>query len=255
MKHMVESTKTEPATRQRQTIKKTVPLAAGNGHGTADNQLFRDSREALRRDINDHGIFRVPEGSHELVSLEGGKGFWDKSFYSWQFYLRGPLLKPEHLTFIARCFWTVFKPRYLQQPFQISGVEQASMPIITAILLTAKSVGIDLHAFTVRKERKAFGLENYIEGTPNTQLPAVFIDDLTSPTHATLWHWIRIVTQARLRFYPRSFVVIYQGQRAELKDIPTSRGNLGIDAIYTIEDFDMTWQHYHGNKFKTGPNA
>ena len=138
---------------------------------------------------------------------------------------------------------------------QISGVEQASVPIITAILMTAKSVGIDLHAFTVRKERKAFGLENYIEGTPNPQLPAVFIDDLTSPNHATLWHWIRIVTQARLRFYPRSFVVIYKGNRAELKDIPTTRGNLGIDAIYTLEDFDMTWEHYHGNKFKTGPNV
>ena len=221
---------------------------------TAPEKLFVEGRQALRQAINDRGIFRCPPGSHELVSLEGGKGYWDKTFYEWQFYLRGPLLEPQHLTFIARCFWSVFKPRYLKQPFQISCVEQAGVPIVTAILMTAAAFGIKLHAFTVRKERKAFGLENYIEGQPNPELPALFIDDLTSPTHATLWHWIRIVSQARIRFYPRCFVVIYKGRRADLKDIATTAGNLGIDAIYTLEDFDMTWQAYHANNFRLGLN-
>ena len=240
-----------------------TPTATPHGDGgvlqrseqaPSPEKLFAEGRQALRQAINDRGIFRVPPGSCELVSLEGGKGFYDKLFYEWQFYLRGPLLEPQHLSFIACCFWSVFKPRYLQQPFQLSGVEQACVPILTAILMTAASFGIKPHAFTVRKERKAFGLENYIEGQPNPELPALFIDDLTSPTHATLWHWIRIVSQARIRFYPRAFVVIYKGNRADLKDIATTQGNLGIDAIYTLEDFDMNWTAYHGNKFRLGKN-
>ena len=184
--------------------------------------------------------------------MENTDNYYDDKWYQWQFYLRRPLLEPRHLTFIARCFWSVYKQRYLQQPFQISGVEQASIPILTAILMTAESVDINLHAFTVRKERKKFGFKNIVEGTPNPELPAVFIDDLTSPTHATLWHWLRVLSEARLKFFPRAFVVVYKGKRADLKEIHTTRGNLGIESIYTLDDFNMTYEEYQANKARMG---
>ena len=236
----------------------TTQAIAASPPPKADGQTIQEqflaAREALRRDINDHGIFRAPPGSQELVSLGSNKTYYEKTFYVWQFYLRACMLKAQHLTFIAHCFWQTYQARYRRQPFQISGVEQACVPIITALILTAPLYGINVHAFTVRKERKAFGLENFIEGNPNYEAPVMFIDDLTSPTHATLWHWIRIVTQARIKLYPRCFVVVYKGKRAELKDIAITTGNLGIDAIYTLDDFNMTWNEYQLHKATNGQN-
>ena len=231
-----------------------MPVSAPQEAQAAANvqAQFAESREALRRSINDYGIKRVPAGSYELMALENSGDYFDTRFSIWQFYLRRCLLEPAHLIFIARCFWSVYKQRYLQRPFQISGVEQASIPILTAILMTAPSVGINLHAFTVRKERKKFGLRNIIEGAPNPNLPAVFIDDLTSPTHATLWHWIRTLSELRLPFYPRAFVVVYKGKRADLKELATSTGNLGIEAIFTLDDFNMTHEEYEANKLRLG---
>ena len=225
------------------------PREAGDGSGNNDAQLeFARGREALRRAINDYGVVRVPPGSHELHDMRNSGDFYDDKFYIWQFYLRRPLLEPAHLLFIARCFWSVYKQRYQRQPFQISGVEQAAIPILTAILMTAPSMGVNLHAFTVRKERKKFGLRNIIEGKPIPELPCVFVDDLSSPTHATLWHWLRTISEARLKFYPRAFVVVYKGKRVDLKEIPTTMGNIGLESIYTLDDFNMTYEEYQANK-------
>ena len=243
-----------PTAIARAKLKKPLP-AAGDGSGKSpepspgDAQLqFAQGREALRRAINDYGIVRVPPGSHELHALKDSGNFYDNDFYIWQFYMRGPLLEPAHLLFVARCFWSVYKERYHRQPFQISGVEQASIPILTAILMTASSLAIPLHAFTVRKERKAFGLRNIIEGRPIPNLPCVFVDDLTSPTHATLWHWIRVISEARLKFHPRAFVVVHKIKRAQLKQIQTTMGTLDIESIFTLDDFNMTYEEYQANK-------
>ena len=232
---------------KRQT--KAPPLIAGN---TDERALFLQGREALRRAINDRGIYRVPPGSHELWSLENNDRYYDDKFYIWQFYLRAPLLEPQHLLFIARCFWSGYRERYQQRQFQIAGVEQASLPILTAILMTAASVGItNLTAFTVRKERKKFGLKNIIEGAPNPDLPVVFIDDLTSSGHATFWHFIRTIKEARIQPYLRAFVVVHKAKRAEIKDIATTMGNVRIYSIFTLEDFDMTYEEYHANRIAT----
>ena len=193
----------------------------------------------------------MPQGSQELWGL-GNKGYYDNNFNIWQFYLRDALLEPAHLIFIARCFWTVYKPRYEKRPFQIAGVEQASIPILTTLLLTAAAMGnADLHAFTIRKEAKTFGLKNIIEGKPDRDLPVVFVDDLTSPTHATLWHWIRTMRDAGLELYGRAFVVVYKGEKQNLKVIPTTMGDVGIESIYTLEDFNLTYEEYQAHKART----
>jgi len=213
---------------------------------------YTTQRETLRRYINDHGIARVPQGSQELWAL-GNNGYYDSKFNIWQFYLRDALLKSEHLMFVARCFWSVYKPRYQARPFQIAGVEQASIPILTTLILTAGGMGgIDrLAAFTIRKDAKSFGFKNIIEGQPDYNLPVVFIDDLTSETHATLWHFIRTMHAARLPLYGTAFVVVYKGKKENLKVIPTTVGNVTIETIYTLEDFNMTYEEYRAHKART----
>jgi orotate phosphoribosyltransferase len=184
--------------------------------------------------------------------MEANYDFYTDKWFIWQFYLRGPLLKQESLHFIARSFWSAFHERYMEQPFQIAGVEQAAIPILTAIVMTAPMLKINLHAFTVRKERKKFGLRNIIEGKPDPDLPVVFVDDLTSPTHATLWHWVRAINEARLSVYPHGFVVVYKGKHNDLRVLRTMHGTLGIESIYTLEDFNLTYEEYEANRQRLG---
>src|SRR5262249_21783045 len=151
------------------------------------------TRETLRAFINRHCIKRAPPGSKELPSLE------DNGFYEWQFYLRSAVLVPQFLAVIANTFWTTYRARFAQSPFQIAGVEQASLPIVTAILLFGAHQGIPVRAFTIRKERKTYGLRNIIEGIPHPTLPVVIIDDLTSERHNSMWHAIHTLSVEKLR--------------------------------------------------------
>lgn len=230
------------ATKKSASENKKASSPNGKEQVAAPQQQFLAQREALRRYINDHGIRRAPPGSRELPTVDG------KSHYGWQFYLRSSILRPQHLLFIARCFWSLYHKRYKERPFQIAGVEAASAPIIASILLTAPALGIDLNAFTIRKKRKKSGLRNMLEGEPSN-LPVVIIDDLTSPEHQTMWHALNSVLGAGLNLYGGAFVVVFKGRKdGAPRMIPTSRGRIVIESIFTLEDFSLTIEDYQKQK-------
>jgi orotate phosphoribosyltransferase len=196
-------------------------------------------REKLRSFINERCIARAPKGSKEMTSLTKGEYYW------WQFYLREAILVPEHLDFIAQQFWHTFLPLYKQRPFQLAGLEQASIPILTALLIYgAAAFELPISAFTVRKEYKAHGKGNIIEGRPNNKLPVVFVDDLTSPQHDAFWHCVREFNRAGLRLYPRAFVLVRKQYLADPPQIVTSHGTITIEGIFTLNDFALTFEDY-----------
>jgi orotate phosphoribosyltransferase len=61
--------------------------------------------------------------------------------------------------------------------FQLAGLETGSTPLLAGIPIIGRVVNIDLNAFSVRKERKQYGLLNWVEGLPNDK-PVMLIDDL-----------------------------------------------------------------------------
>src|SRR5215813_881281 len=192
------------------------------------------TRETLRAFINRHCIKRAPPGSKELPSLE------DNGFYEWQFYLRSAVLVPQFLAVIANTFWTTYRARFAQSPFQIAGVEQASLPIVTAILLFGAHQGIPVRAFTIRKERKTYGLRNIIEGQPGN-LPVVIIDDLTSEYHRSMWHALHVLGSSGLRPYPACFVLVRKQKKTDTPIIPSSLGNITIESMFTLDDFNLSY--------------
>lgn len=197
-------------------------------------------REQLRNFINERCIKRVPRTSKEMLSIVPGQHF------IWQFYLREAVLVPAHLDFIAHQFWTMYAPRYRRRPFQLTGVEQASVPIVTALLLAGAARGFPITAFTIRKDYKTHGIGNIIEGRP-TNLPVVFIDDLTSPMHNTFWHAARVINRAGLKFYPYAFVLVRKQRQSDPGHIATSIGTVMIDGLFTLDDFNLTWEDYHAH--------
>jgi len=203
-------------------------------------EVFQAQREELRKYINEYCIARVPAGSQELPHKDGG-------FYRWQFYLRAAMLKPDYLGFVGRCFWSLYKSRYDKKPFQIAGVEAGATPIIVAIVSMAPAFGVKLNAFTIRKTAKEYGLRNMLEGLPN-DAPVVLIDDITSPPvdargqpagHATSWHAVNTLLQHRLPLYGSAFAVVFKGRKDAMRALPTSRGWVRIESIYTVEDFTL----------------
>jgi len=198
--------------------------------------------EGVRNFINHRCIQRVPQGSKEIVSYEN-----PNQYYDWQFYLREICLEPAALAFVAEQFCKTNAVRFKEKPFQIACVEQAGNYLLTAILLGGATRGIPIHAFAVRKNYKDFGIGNIIEGRPDYRLPVMFIDDLTSPTHNTFWHFVRVLKRFKLSLYPWCFVLVRKQRRSEPRQLATSFGEVMIESLYCLDDFNMTLADYQRN--------
>src|SRR5579859_1554743 len=164
-------------------------------------------RETLRQLINDNCIYRVPPGSKELPWMEGN------GHYGWQFYLRKAVLDPKAIQLIAADFWRRFRSYFKANPFQVAGVEAAAVPILTAIIWHGfDRFGFEVNGFTIRKERKKYGLQNLIEGLP-TYEPVMFIDDLTSPAHNAFWHFVNAIRNAGLPLNGLGYVLVRKAEK------------------------------------------
>jgi orotate phosphoribosyltransferase len=67
---------------------------------------------------------------------------------------------------------------FISSKFQIVGMETSSIPLIVAIQQYALKYDVELNGFSIRKNRKNYGLFNLINGTPKTDEPFVMVDDL-----------------------------------------------------------------------------
>jgi orotate phosphoribosyltransferase len=206
---------------------------------------YAERLERVRELINDHCIARVPRGSKELPAL-GGRGY-----YSWQFYLRRAVLDPDCLHVVCHDFWTKFEERFRATPFQLAGVESAAVPLITALVLDARQRKHDLRAFTIRPERKTYGKRNIIEGSPS-ELPVVFIDDLTSPQHNSFWHAMHAISSVGLKPYSHGYVLVLKQAASETRAIPTSMQRVFIESLFTLSDFDLNFDNYHEKRSHRG---
>jgi len=97
--------------------------------------------------------------------------------YTWIFYLRNGLFNHQFLTSVSLMFMYKIHKQVGHFDFQLAGLETGSTALLAGIPLIAKGMGHDINAFSVRKERKTYGLLNWIEGIPNNK-PVMIVDDL-----------------------------------------------------------------------------
>lgn len=102
-----------------------------------------------------------------LISPSGGK-------LSWLIDMRVAFLDATPLDIISTLFWRIYKDF---APIQIGGMEVAAVPLVTALIMKAKALGLDSTGFIIRKERKRTGRARLIEGNLNDR-PIVIVDDL-----------------------------------------------------------------------------
>lgn len=104
--------------------------------------------------------------------------------YTWQFYMRRGLFNNSFAYAISLLFLHKIEKEIGHFNFQLAGLETASTPMLTMFSLIAKmKYDIDINAFSIRKNKKEYGILNWIEGIPNEK-PVMLIDDLCNSSNS-----------------------------------------------------------------------
>jgi len=90
---------------------------------------------------------------------------------TWILDFRRAFSYPSFLQATTRLFWEEFD---IALPWQIGGMESASLPLVTALALS----GNDVRSFYIRKSRKKQGLLKQIEGDVDPNRDIILVDDL-----------------------------------------------------------------------------
>lgn len=187
---------------------------------------MNDGKKFLRDFINDYCIVRCPPGYFI-------KGCRPGEVYSWQFYLRNAIYFGPALAAIV----AEFNKHIDAEKFQYGAMESAGPPILTAIqmLRFAADPKEDFISFAIRKERKKYGMLNWIEGMPDPSRSVVLIDDISN-SKSTLIRAKGILEQHGLAVDHALSIIDKKGS--------TDVDGLPVKSIFSIDDFDLAWNSY-----------
>lgn len=150
----------------------------------------------------------------------------------WLFDLRRLFMRAEFLEVAASRFWHEYKESY---PFQIGGIESASIPLITAITLHARREGYSVNSFYIRKSRKRVGRQRFIEGELD-DTPVILIDDLIN-TGSTFLRQITILAEYNVSV--RDVFVFVQFRSNYAYDYLRDFG-ITLNPLFTAESFGLS---------------
>jgi orotate phosphoribosyltransferase len=124
--------------------------------------------------------------------------------------------------------------------FQLAGLETASTPMLVSIPLVAKTHGININAFSVRKNRKEYGLHNWIEGPIISDLPVLLVDDLCNSSNSMQKAMYTIYGDQKLEFMKYAVTIVNKNVDvfANCKTMPKDMKML---SLFSLSDFDLTW--------------
>ncbi len=177
----------------------------------------------------------------------------------WIFDFRRVLLKPDVLNRVSDLFLSQCPTH---APFQVGGVEVASIPLITALALKGSSMGLTVNGFFMRKSRKKKGLLRMVEGTL-TDDDVVLVDDLINSGNS-LMRQVEIMEQLGkrvvkvitvMRFRDESFYTYFREKGIELFSffsLDDFSGTLGLRNVIKKEQpvpmpFFIDWRFVSEN--------
>ena len=206
-----------------------------------------EERKFARDFINDRCIVRVRAGSRRFPAFNG-KGI---NFYRWQFYPRAALLHPFILYVAVRDFLDRYEDYVKDGKVQLCGVEAASSPLLTGIGIECYRRGYPVPTFLIRKERKPYGLMNWIEGIYYRDRPAMMVDDVISETHKTAFHAMNILRDHDIEIADRAYCFIHKTHDAE-KNINLWGQQITGHSLFNLNDFDLLLEDYEKAKSEGG---
>lgn len=216
-----------------------------------------NTKEELRLYIENECIFRADPNIRYSPQLRPGK-ILSKDPASlkgstYQFYLRRLAFNPKMLE--TACYLlsrrinrALGEYNGRRSPFQIAGLETAATPFIIGLQSAyLQYYDKEINAFSVRPERKTYGIYNLVEGKPNS-LPVVVIDDLFnsgSSMHRCMEFCIRSL---ELELAPTVGAIVALHTNRDAKSFRFRPSGLEIKPSYLFTKEDFTFE-YNANKY------
>ena len=183
-----------------------------------------------RKYIDEVCIWRSENGER-IPAKESG------SFYIWQFYLRRGLFNGKFANAVAMMYLRKMQDEIGHFNFQLAGPETAATPLVSAIGITAYHNDINLNTFSVRKEKKSYGLQNWIEGIADPNIPVMLCDDLCN-SQTSMANAKRILESQGFTVMDKAFAVVnkkYDNDRTD-KTLPRT---MEVVSLFNLDDFDL----------------
>ena len=195
-----------------------------------DEKRYTQIKNWTRNYIDEKCIYRGPP-------IPGKK---PGTTYTWQFYLRNGLFNIDFLSAISQMFVYQIKKEVKNFNFQLAGLETASTPMLAGIPLISATMGYEINAFSIRKERKKYGLLNWIEGIPNEK-PVMLIDDLcNSQESMSIAH--NVVKEHNLKIFDYAFCIVNKTNKTSKEKIKADKylpKNIKIIYLFDLDDFNL----------------
>lgn len=134
------------------------------------DEKYESLWQQTRDFIDEHCIIRTKPGSFWPGKIPG-------TTYTWVFYLRNGLFRTDFLSAMTQMWAKKVAEEVGHFDFQLSGLETASTPMITAIPIYMQAFGVHINGYSIRKEQKTYALRNWIEGCPDYK-PTMLLDDI-----------------------------------------------------------------------------
>lgn len=197
------------------------------------DEKYLQIRNWARRYIDEKCIYRGPPIPGKVPG----------TVYTWQFYLRNGLFKYDFLSAVSQMFIYKIQKEIGHFEFQLAGLESASTPMLAGIPLVSAAMGYDINAFSVRKERKEYGLQNWIEGVPNEK-PVMLVDDLCN-SQVSMRKAYDIIDAHHLKIFDHAFCIVNKVNKDELskekertdKHLPK---NIKMIYLFDLDDFNLS---------------
>jgi hypothetical protein len=193
--------------------------------------MERDSEvtdlEWCRAFIDHHCVFRSPSGNALLTAKGGGLN-------SWQFYMPIAALDQQFAHRIAQMFWELFKDAL---PFQICACESGGVPLLSALQAL-----VSVNGLVIKKQDKAYGLKNRLEGVAYTDLPVMLIDDIIGGGE-TLTNQATKLVELGLTLYPEAFCIAAVKKKGPIT-IKVGEQEIAVKTFYGPDDFARTYGGY-----------
>jgi orotate phosphoribosyltransferase len=173
------------------------------------------------------GSVHFASSSTRIVSSSG-------RHQNWLIDLRPFLLDADNLQVLCDYFWEKFEDRL---PFQIGGMEVAAVPLVTALVLSARARGLKTSGFVIRKERKRTGLGRRIEGNI-TNDPIVLVDDILN-SGASLNKALKALAQEGIKSTTVFVVIDYESTKGRTW---VKENEVELHSLMTLKDIGLSLQ-------------
>jgi orotate phosphoribosyltransferase len=132
------------------------------------------------------------------------------SRYKSQFYLATLLYDQRALETVGNSFRHLVESEIGHWNFQLAGRLWSASPLLVFLPAYMRRYGVELNAFVVRRERKTYGMHNYIEGKPNKS-QCLLVDDLCNSTDSFRHSSLVCSNEQGLQTLPYIFAVLNKG--------------------------------------------